>query len=72
MGKVSWTAEEHCQIEFVVVVVFCDFAPECITVLPDRITDTITEQAFYSAVQLAGEPPVLVLQVTGPVFHFFH
>lgn len=51
MCKVSWTAEEHCQIEFVVVV-SCDFAPEFITVLPERITDKITEQAIYFVLQL--------------------
>lgn len=52
MCKVSWTAEERCQIEFVVVVVVsCDFAPEFITVLPERITDKITEQAIYFVLQ---------------------
>lgn len=53
MGKVSWTAEEPGQIEFVVVVVvFFDFTPEFIAVLPGRITNTLIEQAIYSAVQL--------------------
>lgn len=49
-------AEECCRIESVaVVVVDCDFAPEFITVLPEGIqTDTIKEQAIYSAVELWG------------------
>lgn len=55
VGKVSWTAEVHHQIEFVVVVLLWLYAPEFIPVLPERITDTITEQAIYSAVQLWGE-----------------
>lgn len=52
---------------------FSDFAPEFITVLPERITDTIAEQAIYSAVQLWGELTSLpaLLQVTNPVFSPF-
>lgn len=46
-------AEGCCWIESVAVVVLaCDFAPEFITVLLEGIqTDTIKEQAIYSAAE---------------------